>query len=109
MSNPFVGREIVGRLLTTLHERGFDDRKLGILVSLIVEEMRKGLDAERDRRAEAFFKNEVAAGRIQFRLRLDGRNWRMPFHIDNTEPANARQLVSRTGSPLQKRGIISTG
>ena len=100
--NPFVGREIVGRLLATLHKRGFDDQGLGILASLIVEEMRKELDAERDRLAEAIFKNEVAAGRIQFRLRLDGRNWRMPFHMDSTEPANARQVVSRTGGPLQK-------
>ncbi|MDE0378003.1 MAG: DEAD/DEAH box helicase family protein [Rhodospirillales bacterium] len=100
--NPFVGREIVGRLLATLHERGFNDQKLGILAGLIVEEMRKGLDAERDRRAEALFKNEVAASRIQFRLRLDGRNWRMPFQMDTAEPINARQLVSRTGGPLQK-------
>ncbi len=100
--NPFVGREIVGRLLTALHERSFDDRKLGILASLIVEEMRKELDAERDRLAEAIFRNEVAAERIQFRLRLDGRNWRMPFHMDTTEPANARQLLSSQGGPLQK-------
>ena len=75
---------------------------LGTLASLVVEQMRKGLDAERDRRAETLFKNEVAAGRIQFRLRLDGRNWRMPFQMDTTEPINARQLVSRTGGPLQK-------
>lgn len=100
--NPFVGREIVGRLLTTLHDRGFDERKLGRLANLIVEEVRRGLDAERDALAESFFKSEVAAGRIQFRLRLDGRNWRMPFQIDTTEPANARQLVGSTGGPLQK-------
>ena len=100
--NPFVGREIVGRLLTALHERGFDGRELGRLASLIIEEVRKGLDTERDRLAEALFKNEVAAGRIRFRLRLDGRNWRMPFKIDTTELANARQLVSGSGGPLQK-------
>jgi type III restriction enzyme len=42
-------------------------------------------------------KAEVTAGRIQFRLRLDGRNWLMPFTIDTSEPENARQLLSRTG------------
>ena len=100
--NPFVGREIVGRLLVALRGRGFDDRKLGGIASIIVEEMRKELDRERDSRAEALFKNEVAAGRIQFRLRLDGRNWRMPFQIDTTEPVDARQLVSGNGGPLEK-------
>ena len=100
--NPFVSREIVGQLLLALRRRGFDDRKLGEIASIVVEEMRKELNRERDARAEALFKDEVAAGRIQFRLRLDGRNWRMPFQIDKTEPANARQLVSKTGAPLEK-------
>ncbi len=100
--NPFVGREIVGRLLAALRGRGFEDKKLGVLASLIVEEIRRELDKERDIRAEATFKKAVVAGDIQFRLRLDDRNWRMPFRIDTTEPVNARQLVSRTGGPLEK-------
>jgi len=100
--NPFVGREIVGDLLTALKARGFDDDKLGTLASLIVDELRKGLDAERNVRAESLFRAEVAANRIQFRLRLDGRNWRMPFAMETTEPENARQLVSQTGGPLEK-------
>ncbi len=100
--NPFVGREIVGATLAALRARGFDDAKLGLLASLIVEELRKGLDAARNTRAEALFKAEVAAGRIQFRLRLDGRNWRMPFRIETTEPENARQLLNRAGGPLEK-------
>lgn len=100
--NPFVGREIVGATLAALRTRGFDDAKLGLLASLIVEELRKGLDVARNARAEALFKAEVAAGRIQFRLRLDGRNWRMPFSIETTEPENARQLLNRAGGPLEK-------
>src|SRR5690348_2741050 len=35
-------------------------------------------------------------------VRLDGRNWRMPFHVDTTEPENARQLLSKSGGPLEK-------
>lgn len=100
--NPFVGREIVGATLAALQARGFDDAKLGLLAGLIVEELRKGLDAARNARAEALFKAEVAAGRIQFRLRLDGRNWRMPSSIETTEPENARQLLNRAGGPLEK-------
>jgi len=100
--NPFVGREIVGRLLDRLNARGFDEAKRGALASLIVEELRRELDSERTRRAEDFFKSEVEAGRIQFRLRLDGRNWRMPFEIDTKEPERARQLVGKDGEALER-------
>ena len=100
--NPFVGWEIVDKLLSALKARGFGEAKLGGLASLIVGELRKGLDTERTMRAEALFKAEVKGGRIQFRLRLDGRNWRMPFVTETMEPENARQLVSTTGGPLEK-------
>jgi type III restriction enzyme len=100
--NPFVGREIVGRLLSALHARGFDDAKLGRHASFIIEELRKGLDIVRNERAEALFKAAVGAGRIQFRLRLDGRNWLMPFSIETTEPENAPQVLSKTGGALER-------
>ena len=100
--NPFVGREIVGRFLDALRGRGFDGAKLGGVARLVAEEMRRELDRERDARAEALFKVAVVAGRIQFRLRLDGRHWRIPFQMDTTEPHDARQLVSATGGQLEK-------
>jgi len=100
--NPFVGREIVGNLLDALRKRGFDDNRIGKLAGLIVEEMRKGLDIERTMRAEAIFRADVLAGRTQFRLRLDSHNWRMPFNIETLEPENARQLLNKTGGPLEK-------
>ena len=100
--NPFVGRGIVGGLIEALRDRGFDNRKLGGMARLIIEEMRSELAQERDVRAEALFKVAVADGNIQFRLRLDGRNWRMPFHVDTTEPADARQLVSTSGGALER-------
>ena len=100
--NPFVGREIVGRLLASLHEREFDEQKLGHFQALITEELRRGLAKARDRQARELFRNEVLAGRIQFRLRLDGRDWRMPFEIDTTETIDARQLVGKTGAALER-------
>ena len=100
--NPFVGREIVGRLIDALRRRGFHDRKLGGVARLVIEEMRKELDKERDVRAESLFKDAVANGRIQFRLRLDGRNWRMPYWIDTTVPLGSRQLVGGNGASLEK-------
>ena len=100
--NPFVGREIVGRLLTALRGLGFDDPKLGGIARLVVEEMRNELERKRDDLAEALFREAVAAGRIQFRLRLDGSNWRMPLQIEATEATGARQLLGRDGGPLAK-------
>ncbi len=100
--NPFVGREVVGKLLAMLRRRGFDDSKLGKFAGLIKEELRKGLENARNMRAENQFKDKVHNGRIQFRLRLDGRNWQMPFATYTTEPINAPQLVGKTGAALEK-------
>ena len=100
--NPFVGRELVGRLLAALRTHGFNDRRLAAVAGLVIEELRSELGKQRDAQAEALFKDGVAAGRIQFRLRLDGRNWRMPFHIETTEALGARQLLSKDGGPLER-------
>lgn len=100
--NPFVGRDIVGKLLAALAKRGFGDDKIGTLSGLIGVELRNGLDAERAARAETIFKADVAAGRIQFRLRLDGKNWRMPFTVETMETDTARQLVGKSGGPLER-------
>ena len=101
--NPFVGREIVGNLLDALKSRGFDKEKIGQLASLITAELWRGLDKARIVQAEKLFKDRVATGHIQFRLRLDGRhNWKMPRTMETTEPEDAAQLPSKTGEPLQK-------
>lgn len=100
--NPFVAREIVEKVLAVLRQRGFDDSKIGAASGLIVDELRKALDKERDSRAEALFKAEVAAGTIQFRLRLDGRNWHMPHVVQTTEAAGAQQLTGGDGAALRR-------
>jgi type III restriction enzyme len=100
--NAFVGREIVGRMLETLEKRGFDDEKIGELGGLIVDELRKGLFGEQAARAETLFKDDVAAGRIQFRLRIDGRNWQMPTVMETSEPENSDQLNAKSGGPLER-------
>ncbi|RUW49516.1 DEAD/DEAH box helicase family protein, partial [Mesorhizobium sp. M8A.F.Ca.ET.021.01.1.1] len=100
--NPFVARDIVGKLLAALGKRGFGTDKIGTLSSLIGVELRHGLDAERAGRAETIFKADVTAGRIQFRLRLDGKNWRMPFTVNTMEPDTARQVVGKSGGPLER-------
>jgi len=100
--NPFVCRQIVADLITALSARGFTPKKIGSLAALIVDEARKALDAERSIRAEAYFKQAVDDGRIQFRLRIDGRNWIMPFEMDTSEPENADQVLGNDGGALEK-------
>ena len=100
--NPFVGWDIVEGMIGALKRRNFTDQMIGRLGNLIIEELRKGLDTERDKRAESVFRNEVKSKRFQFRLHLDGYDWRMPFEIDTAEPENAPQLPSRIGEPPQR-------
>jgi type III restriction enzyme len=100
--NPWIAREIVGRVLAGLTARGFDADKLGALAGLVIEQLRQWLDGERDRMAETVFRAAVTSGRIQFRLRTDGQNWHMPFEAETHEPEGAEQLVGKTGGPLEK-------
>jgi type III restriction enzyme len=100
--NPFVGRMIIEKLLTALRNRGFDYARINGLGGLIIDELRRGLEVERATRAENLFKAQVTKGDIQFRLRVDGRNWSMPDSMLTTEPKNADQLVRDDGTPLQK-------
>ncbi len=100
--NAWIAREIVGNVRSGLLGRGFDDAKLGEVAGLLVEELRKWLDGERDRKAKSHFRDEVAAGRIQFRLRADGNNWRMPFEAETYEPETADQLIGKNGGALER-------
>lgn len=100
--NPFVAREIVETALRVLRARGFDDAKLGAVGGVIIDELRRALAQERDKRAEALFRAEVTAGRIQFRLRLDGNNWPMPHTVGTTEAPGAAILTGNDGLALQR-------
>ncbi|MDP2784113.1 MAG: DEAD/DEAH box helicase family protein [Sulfurimicrobium sp.] len=100
--NAWWSREIVGQLVSGLKAKGFTDSKLGEISGLIVETLRDWLDKQRAAKAEALFRAEVAAGRIQFRLRTDGRNWRMPFEAETFEPEGAGQLSGKDGEALRK-------
>ncbi|MEM0987327.1 MAG: DEAD/DEAH box helicase family protein [Pseudomonadota bacterium] len=102
VTNPFVCRAIIADLLNGLRARGFSDEKIGSLAAMIVDEARQALDQERTDRAEAYFKAAVADGHVQFRLRVDGRNWRMPTEMDTAEPENAPQVLRNDGTALEK-------
>lgn len=100
--NAWQAREIVGRFIDGLVARGFTQAKLGSISGLLVEEMRKWLEDQRSAKAEALFNAEVAAGRIQFRLRTDHHNWRMPLLAETYEPDGADQLIGKSGESLAR-------
>jgi type III restriction enzyme len=98
--NPFVARGIVAALQAALEQRGFDPAKMGRASGVIIDTLRLALVKERDLRAEALFRQDVQAGRIQFRLRLDGDNWQMPDSISTTEPLASPHLTGADGGAL---------
>ena len=100
--NPFVARGIVADLVKGLEARGFDAAKLGAASGVIIDRLRVSLTKERDARSEALFRAAVKAGDIQFRLRLDGKNWQMPDHMPTTEPENSPRLYGAQGGELDR-------
>jgi len=104
--NPFVGREIITKFIERLHDRGFDQELIAKSTDLIIEELRRELLKKRDLMAEDLFKKFVTEGHIQFRLRLDGRNWRMPQQIDPNISTHGRQLTNEHGGSLERSLFI---
>lgn len=100
--NPWVGRELIGSLLNQLKARGLDDSKLGGMASFIIEELRKFLIKQRDALAEASFVADVANERIQFRLRTDTHNWKLPIEMETDLPEASVQLIRRDGAATER-------
>ncbi|MFV0514260.1 MAG: type III restriction endonuclease subunit R, partial [Jhaorihella sp.] len=100
--NPFVARGIIADLVNGLEARGFEAAKQGAAAGGIIDRMGVALTKEGDARCEALLRAAGRAGDIQFRLRLDGNNWKMPDHMLTTEPANAPHLTGATGGALDR-------
>ena len=90
--NPFVAWELVNRLEKELKAREYNDRSLGFHSARLGELLRKALLEEQDKRAEIYFRDAVKSGTIQFRLRADGNNWKMPKKITASETNEALQM-----------------
>lgn len=100
--NPWLAREIVGKVIHELNAKGFTDERMGELSSYILDELRKHLLTERDRLSEQKFMSDVAGEKIQFRLRTDKNNWTMPATLDTDLPENSPQLIRNDGKTVQK-------
>lgn len=100
--NPFVARELIGRVLDRLATRGFDAALVGRLSGFIIDELRKALSLWRDGQSAAVFRERLASGQIEFRLRGDEGDWIMPGEVWTTTEPNAAQLTGATGGPLER-------
>ncbi len=100
--NPWVARALIDELIAALRRRGFDAAQLGAAASYILEELRKWLQQERDSLAEDLFIGDVAASRIQFRLRADRELWKMPSEVETSRLEKARQLARNSGGYTEK-------
>ena len=100
--NPWLARAFIGETMRLLVAEGLDEEALGVREAHIIDEMRKYLLAQRNILAEELFRSEVAASRIQFRLRTDGRNWRMPEIIETDRSPDSRQLYRNDGKGVEK-------
>jgi type III restriction enzyme len=100
--NAFSARRLIGALLTGLAARGASEALIGSLSSFLLEELRRHLAAEVERLAEQRFRSLLAAAVIQFRLRTDGRNWRMPHELETGQPTAAAQLIRPDGSASER-------
>ncbi|MEH6790961.1 DEAD/DEAH box helicase [Parasphingorhabdus sp.] len=100
--NAYVARELVGRVLARLGERGFDADKIGRLSAFIIDQMRKALSKWREREAAKLFGDRLDSGQIEFRIRGDGGDWIAPDHIWTTAAENAAPLLSKTHGALER-------
>lgn len=69
--NAFIARGIVAKLISALDGCGYDADKRGRHAGLILTELRKALETARSADSEVLFKEFVAKGLVQFRLRVD--------------------------------------
>lgn len=106
--NPWLARDYVETVVKQLRKYGIQGDKLGAVGHLVLETLRAHLSSERDRLAEALFMAEVAAGRIQFRLRTDQRNWVMPDEMTTQRAPDSQQLRRGDGRLTEKNLFEAT-
>jgi type III restriction enzyme len=102
LPNPWVARALVGELIAKLRARGLSQAQIDGAAGFILEELRKWLLAERDRLAEKKFREDVAAERIQFRLRADQTAWELPTALETDRLKSDRQLQRSSGGTIEK-------
>ncbi len=100
--NAWLGWEWLETVLGQLTAMGFDERAIARSSASLIETLRTGLEAERDRLAEEVFKRLVAEGRIEFRLRADLGDYELPMEIQLAVEDKPQPLGRGDGHPVEK-------
>lgn len=100
--NGFTAWALIDGLLARLRALSWDDALFGRLAAFLVDELRKALEAERDRQAAALFADGLATGAIQFALRGDAGDWRAPTELLTAQQEGAPQLQADAGGTLAR-------
>lgn len=100
--NAFAAYAIGADLLERLRGHGWSEADLGRLGPFVVDELRKALAAERERRAAELFVAGLDGGSIQFALRGDNHDWIAPMELPTGQPENAARLTGATGEALER-------
>lgn len=100
--NAWQARALVARLVESLSGAGIDVATLGDLTGLIIDELRLYLQAQLDHMAEAVFRDDIMSGRVQFSLRTDGNNYRVPKQFEALLAKPFRPLVRDDGKVVER-------
>lgn len=100
--NPWVAREVLGRIVATLRQRGWSDKRLVEASGHFLSQCLSWLSEKRDEMAEAHFKESLRDGRIVFELQASEIDWEAPEEDVITVPEAARVAVGSDGNPMQK-------
>lgn len=101
--NAWQAWALVDRLLQDLQGAGVDAEVIGQRTSLIVDQLRLYLAEQLDRMAEDVFRKDIAAGRVQFSLHTDGRNYEVPREFDAMLDKSVRLLTRDADNvPVEK-------
>ena len=89
---------VTGRLLAI----GLAEGALAASSASLIEHLRRDLETERDRLADAVFEREVAAGRIEFALRADASDYELPMDAELLLTGDERPLMRADARPVAK-------
>lgn len=100
--NAWIAYALVESVISRLRSRGIDPERIAASASLLVEQLRNDLEAQRDVLAEAVFFDHANARRIEFRLRADRLDYEIPEQLVESLPERPRVLARPDGRPVER-------
>ncbi len=96
--NPWLAHEFGSKVLNKLVER-YDEKTVTNNFVFVIEELRRHLGKERDRLAEAVFRQMVADDQLRFLVIANDLHWKLPTKSQKVRPP---RLNKKSGAPLER-------